>query len=574
MLPFRRFRLPALFCALAVLICELISRPFTSIGVCDDGPYILMVRTLSTTGHIVFNGGEAAMMGWQLYLAALFVKLFGFSFSTVRMSTLLVAVALAFVLQRTLVRANTSERNATIATLALVLSPLYLLLSATFMSDITGLFAIVLCLYGCLRALQAPTSRAAIGWFSFAVVTNAVFGTSRQIAWLGILVMVPSALWLLRAQRRIFLSGAAVNLAGVLFIFACVHWLKHQPYIVTVSFFPKRTQPLGHVFALLFESAADIPFLLLPLFAIYLPVLRDRRLRIPIIIFSIAFAILLIGFHFAKLHPSQFFEPAMGDWINIFGTLYESGLEGQPPLFLYPATQALLTIASIGGFLSLVISFIITPKKPQTDPPSVGLSWRQLRTLLLPFVAAYYIFLVPLASTLGLSDRYLLGLLVACLPMVVRYYQEKIRPQLPLSAILLVAIMAIYAIVVTHNTFALYRARTAIAAEINAAGIPDTAVNNGWEFNYDVELQHADHLNDYRLNVPANAYIPPPPLPPGTCQMILYTGTPHIRPLYSVSYDPNACYGPASFAPVHYSRWLASHPGDLYVVRAVPPSKQ
>ncbi len=66
------------------------------------------------------------MLLWQLYLGAALIKLFGFSFTTVRMSTLLVSMVLAFFLQRTMVRASISERNATIGTLALVLSPLYL----------------------------------------------------------------------------------------------------------------------------------------------------------------------------------------------------------------------------------------------------------------------------------------------------------------------------------------------------------------------------------------------------------------------------------------------------------------
>src|ERR1017187_4220937 len=128
-------------------------------GIDDDQPYILMAQKLAATGHIVYNGWEAAMLGWQLYLGAVFIKLFGFSLTTVRMSTLLVAMVLAFVLQRVMVRANVGERNATIGTLALVLSPLYLMVSVTFMTDIQGLFAIVLCLYGCLRALQAAAPR-------------------------------------------------------------------------------------------------------------------------------------------------------------------------------------------------------------------------------------------------------------------------------------------------------------------------------------------------------------------------------------------------------------------------------
>jgi 4-amino-4-deoxy-L-arabinose transferase-like glycosyltransferase len=143
-----RYRLPALLCALAVLVCALLSRPYVNMGVSDDGPYILVAQTLARTGHITYNGWVAPMLGWQLYLGAAFIRLFGFSFTIVRSCTLIVAAAVAFLLQRTLVHANISERNATIGTLALVLSPLYLILSVTYMTDMFGLFAIVLCLYG------------------------------------------------------------------------------------------------------------------------------------------------------------------------------------------------------------------------------------------------------------------------------------------------------------------------------------------------------------------------------------------------------------------------------------------
>jgi hypothetical protein len=42
---------------------------------------------------------------------------------------------------------------------------------------------------------------------------------------------------------------------------------------------------------------------------------------------------------------------------------------------------------------------------------------------------------------------------------------------------------------------------------------------------------------------------------------------PHIHPVYNIAFDPNECSGPAPFTPVQYSRWIASSPGILYVVR-------
>jgi hypothetical protein len=571
----RRFRIPALFCALAVLLCELISHPFAEMGISDDPPYILMAQKLAATGHIAYNGWAAPMLTWQLYLASAFIKLFGFSFTTVRMSTLLIAMALAFVLQRTLVRANISERNATIGTLALVLSPLYLMLSVTFMTDIPGLFAIVLCLYGCLRALQASTSRATIAWLFFAVATNALCGTSRQIAWLGTLVMVPSTLWLLRAQRRVFIAGLAITLAGALFIFACMHWLSHQPYIITVHLLPSAL-PAVHTLSQLIHALLDVPLLLLPIMALFLPAIRRSRPRVIALISFVLLIYILLAIHSShQLHPIFLLEPTFGragGWVGVHGIHEGMQLQGTPPLFLNTGAQVLLTIASLGGLLCLIAVLPGTRRTPPAALSSSALSWKQLGILLAPYTIAYTLLLIPRAATDVLFDRYMLELLIVALLCLVRYYQDQIQPRLPFASILLVAIMAIYGIAVTHNMFAIYRARLVLAAELRSAGLPDTSIDNGWEYNFAVELQHAPSINFPTIAVPANFYVPTPPPPPSHCPFFWYDYTPHIHPLYGISFDPNACYGPAPFAPVRYSRWLASQPGTLYIVHYTQPA--
>jgi hypothetical protein len=548
---------------LAVLLCELVSRPHAEMGIGDDWPYILMAQKLAATGHVVYNGWAAPMLGWQLYLGAAFIKLFGFSLTTVRMSTLLVAMALAFVLQRTLVLAGVSERNATIGTLALVLSPLCLMLSVTFETDIQGLFAIVLCLYGCLRAVQASKPRATIVWLCFAVFANAICGTSRQIAWIGILVMVPSALWLLRRQRRVFLAGAAATLAGALFIFGCMHWFQRQPYVVPAPF-AMSTFPVHQILWQLVISFLDLPFLLLPIVALFLPQIRKSRPRV--------IAALFLGYVLVAVHPHHvghvfLLEPTQGEFVNVHG-LSIPVLQGLPPIFLHTGAQVLLTIASFGGLLGMIASLLRSRGMPPAVDSSAGVSWKQLGTLLVPFTIVYTLLLIPSAARYGIHDRYLLVPLTAALPCLVRYYQDRIQPRLPLASVFLVGIMAIYGIATTHNTFALDRARVAIAAELRASGVPDTSVDNGWEYNLGVELQHSDFINEPSFTVRAHNYVPAPPPTANTCPMADFYDFPHVKPRYSVSFDPNACDGPAPFAPVSYSRWLASKPGTIYVVHS------
>ncbi len=574
----RRYRIPALFCALAVLLCALISRPYAEMGISDDGAYILMARHLAATGHIAYNGWAAPMLGWQLYLGAAFIKLFGFSYTAVRMSTLLVAISTAWLLQRTLVLTGITERNATIGTLALVLSPLYFMLSVTYMNDIFGLFAVVLCLYGCLRALQASTDRSTIAWLCFAALTNAVCGTSRQIAWLGILVMVPSTLWLLRARRlnpdRVLLAGSAATLASASFIFACMHWLAQQPYTIPEHLIVHRGEEFN-ILSSFFHTSLELPLLLLPVVLLFLPKVR-RNIRCSIQVAAVAsLACILIPLalhHWRPTLSNPLLEPYLGDWITRYGGYSTVDIAGKLPVFLHTGMRVVLTVASLGGLLGLIV-FLLHPSKVSSGTDNTLYpGWRQLGILLAPFATVYTLILIPRAAAFGIIDRYLLPLLVVALLCLVRYYQERIQPRLPFAAILMVAITAIYSMTIVHNMFAFYRARVDLATELRADGVPDTSISYGWEYDHETELQHANHLNDPRIRVPAGAYVPVVQPSSGICRIPWFYEVPHIHPLYRASFDPNACYGPAPFAPVHYSRWPSRTPGTLYVVRYLPPA--
>jgi len=577
----RRFRLPALFCALAVVFCELIARPYANMGICDDGPYILMARHLANTGHIAYNGWATAMLGWQLYLGAAFIKLFGYSFTTVRMSTLLVAAATAWLLQRTLVRASVNERNATLGTLALALSPLYLMLSATYMNDIFGLFAVVVCLYGCLRALQASTERAAIAWLSFAVATNGVLGTARQIAWLGVLVMVPSALYVLgqrgawRTGRRVLWAGGAATTAGAVFIFACMQWLKRQPYSIPEHLIVQRGGEFRAI-SQLFHASWEVPFLLLALMLLFPPELRrDVRLTVRVaLLASLALGLVLAVLRLGHGDIRPLLDPCIWDWVTKYDGYLALMGHGSPPVFLNRAARLALTIASVGGLLGFLVALARPGEGASAGGDRSELPLRQLATLVAPFAIAYALILLPRGSSqYGISDRYLLEPLAVALPWLVRIYQDKVRTRMPGVALVLVAMTAIYGIVMVHNMFSLYRARVRLAAELRAHGVPDTSVDYGWEYNLLVELRHSNHINDKHIEVPADAFVPVRPLPAGSCGAWGLDRTPSIRPIYAVAFDPTQCYGEAPFAPVHYSRWLARPRGTLYVVRFLPRSR-
>jgi hypothetical protein len=582
-----RFRMPAALCAIIFMLCEAVSRPYAEMGVCDDWSYIRTAQLLAETGHIHYLGWASAMIGWQLYPAAVFVKLFGFSFTAARLSTFLVAALTTFLIQRTFVRAGINERNATIGTLAIVLTPLYMALSVTFMTDVAGLFAIVICFYGCLRALQASSSSAATAWISFAALANAVFGSSRQIAWLGVLVMAPCTLWLLRHRRRTLVAGSVATLAGWAFIALSLHWFHQQPYALPEGVLVKVAGPyqLGYMARELFGAVLEVPFLLLPVIAAYLILLRRRNSRQ----FWTAFAVCGLGYALAavvfaiKIEPNSIIVPTLGDWESPLARYGVPVLGKFGPIVMGQTTRILLTVVSILATLC-AIAFLWEIRKrvvreevdrqaDASSPTTRSVSWNQLLLLAGPFAAAYFALLIP-RSSVQLYDRYLLPLMFLSGLGLILAFQNFVQPRLPAVTKVLVGLVAIYSIGATHDMFAFYRARVMVAEEVRAAGVQPSTFDGGFEYNAWIEAQQG-YVNDENILNRPNSYIPTGPYRGLSCDGSGKIGVDnnrlfHFSPRYGLSFYPDVCAGQTPLAPVSYFRWLGLRPASLYVVNYQP----
>src|ERR1035441_9635806 len=99
----RDFR-STLLCVAILLVCVLVSHPVAETGMGDDFAYIWAAKVLAATGHVVYTGAATAMLTWQLYLGALFIKIFGFSFTVVRASVTLVSLRSTAMLHRIFLR--------------------------------------------------------------------------------------------------------------------------------------------------------------------------------------------------------------------------------------------------------------------------------------------------------------------------------------------------------------------------------------------------------------------------------------------------------------------------------------
>ena len=157
-----------MLCALLTGLAVIAAYPVVEMGVIDDWSYTRTALDLVRTGHVVYNGWATAMLGWQIVWAALFIKLIGYSMLVVRMSTLPLAMGCAVLMFSVSARCGLNWRNAFLATCTVVLSPAFVPIAASYMTDVPGLFSILLCLYLCLRALGTKTEGSAIAWLAAA----------------------------------------------------------------------------------------------------------------------------------------------------------------------------------------------------------------------------------------------------------------------------------------------------------------------------------------------------------------------------------------------------------------------
>ena len=120
-----------------LLLAAVIINPLREMLTADDGwAYARSVEHLLQTGQYRLDAWSAANMPVQIYLAAGLSKVFGYSLSLLRLITIgILAVALAsfYGLTREL---STPRATGFAATLALLASPLVMLLGFTFNTDV------------------------------------------------------------------------------------------------------------------------------------------------------------------------------------------------------------------------------------------------------------------------------------------------------------------------------------------------------------------------------------------------------------------------------------------------------
>jgi len=568
-----------LICALVVAGCIWAAYPVVEMGFIDDWSYIKTAQVFAQTGHFVYNGWTAPMLGWQAIWGAFLIKLFGFTFTVARLSILPLAMAAIFLFHAILVRFGINPRNAVLGTLALGLSPLFIPLAASYMTDVPGLFVILLCLYLCQRAVSAGSGKATIMWLCLAAATNVVGGTARQIAWLGALVMVPSAGWLLRKRRGVLLPTLLFWLVSMASVSVCTWWLARQPYSVQeaplkgVVFNLRVLIFLG--FHLLIQLVGSLFYLSLVTYPILVAWLLKLRGLNRAAILRIAWITLGWGlFQWA----TRWTMP----WLyHVINSEFAAGKTGEmfslKPISLPIWAREAIALLVIATVLVLVEHHKLWSRAGNKTIPELWraikdkkdrlASWQDLMWLLGPFTLSYFVMLLPRAYHAAIWDRYLLPIMAIAIIGLLKTHQQSVAPTLPLLSVVTLALFSLLAVGGTHDWFAWYRARLAAISEIRASGVPRTAIQGGFEYDAWTQVENGGYINNPQLEIPPGAYRQPTGRQtlPDECKLDFAPYTPAIHPKFTIAFGEMSCLAPSKFPPVSYRTWLPPHDRKILV---------
>ncbi len=125
----------------------------------DDWAYSLSVRHLLDTNKIILTDWASPTQIAHILWGGLFTKIFIFSFGVLRISTIVLSMATLVFFYFLVKEFEIENKIAALAALVLAFSPLYVLLSNTFMTDVPYLFWATLSNYFGVRYLKNNSSK-------------------------------------------------------------------------------------------------------------------------------------------------------------------------------------------------------------------------------------------------------------------------------------------------------------------------------------------------------------------------------------------------------------------------------
>lgn len=494
-------RLGPFLCAIALLVCLAIANPFINSAFNDDWSYSHVALKLAETGHFHYNGWGSPTAVFQSVWAAFWIRIFGFSFNVLRFATLPFSIGFV-VLSYALARKSGLSRDLAIfSSLIVAVSPLFVPLAATFMTEPYACFFTILCIYAALESADSENASSATIWLWILAVSGIVGGSDRQTVWVAPFVVIPYLFWVRRFNRRFAINSVMAYIACLGSLILVMHYFsqRYGPTELSKRQLAELVIHGGH------EAIHLVVSILLAGVLMSLPALLCiqplwRRLRRAQFLTLVLLCVVSFDYLRYAFGPKLGIAPFFGNILTPYGilNLWIDGLGFRPLLlnrFVCYAITVLLLFC-MGAWVYLVRSKDMRDR-PRLTPVAVF-------TL---FTCAYIPLLFPGALLGSNYDRYVLPLVPLMIISVLLPFQSMVK-RIPVAAWVCLTAFAGYGVITTHDYFATVSARAEAALRLTKQGIGENQASIGLEHDGWTQLQIAGKISpalfgdDVRFDVP------------------------------------------------------------------------
>jgi hypothetical protein len=284
---------------------------------------------------------------------------------------------------------------------------------------------------------------------------------------------------------------------------------------------------------------------------------RSRKIIVGSLLLLVVLAI--------AIHPSLASIPWVSNTFNWEGIYGSDPLPGRPIVLTRPiravvAVMVYFSVCILAGELWNIrrrarrtTDLILKPEGSEFLIAAMSL-----------FTAVYFSLIIIRNSDFAIFDRYLLPIMPWAATVAWLWFakdnpraEETKRRAMPFAWAIL-AVLAFYGIASTQDIWSLAEARAKATRTLEAAGVPRTSIDAGFEYNAWTELMISGHLNFHRVLNPPGAYRP------GLSQ------TPSVVPLYRLEYRPTPQTEATKFGTVPYRSLLPPFYKQVSIDRVRP----
>jgi hypothetical protein len=471
-------------------------QPVGNFPLSDDWCYGRVVHSLVEQGSLRFPKWGAPTLIAQALWGAIFCMPFGFSFTALRMSTLVLGLVGVLATYYMLREIKAAWVLAVTGSVLIATNPLYFVLSNSFMTDVPFYAFAMLSVLFFIRGIKRESTSNLFG----ATVLACAATLTRQI---GVLIPVCFAIAFAfknglnkKTLFRALLPALVVLIVHIsytklieLLAIGSSHAFRHKTGMLLSSLVHPSLESFGSFINISIYSALYLGLFLLPLLLIKIaagwPVLTRRKkvtiVSISSVVFVLTILFLVLKGRIMPVAGNVLYDIGLGP--PLLHDTYILKLPHLPraPIFVWLA----VTFAAITGASLLtenvisVISSLLSRRKLCSN--STNEQW------LIAFFLSFCVFYSMLIGLTRLFDRYLLFLipmLMAIMSCSTEYTEFRINRRICSVVFCIIAVFVLFTVAGTHDYLAWNKARwKALDYLVEERQIFPRRIDGGFEFN-------------------------------------------------------------------------------------------